>query len=36
MDLHGRSLLKETDLGADEFGYLVEEARRLRRISAAG
>jgi ornithine carbamoyltransferase len=30
MDLHGRSLLKETDLGAEEFGYLVEEARRLR------
>jgi ornithine carbamoyltransferase len=30
MDLHGRSLLKETDLNAEEFGYLVEEARQLR------
>ncbi|MGH3230361.1 MAG: hypothetical protein ACRDOA_17605 [Streptosporangiaceae bacterium] len=30
MDLHGRSLLKETDLNAEEFGFLVEEARRLR------
>jgi ornithine carbamoyltransferase len=30
MDLHGRSLLKETDLSAEEFRYLVEEARRLR------
>jgi ornithine carbamoyltransferase len=30
MDLHGRSLLKETDLSAEEFGYLVEMARRLR------
>jgi ornithine carbamoyltransferase len=23
MDLHGRSLLKETDLNAEEFGFLV-------------
>jgi ornithine carbamoyltransferase len=30
MDLHGRSLLSETDLNADEFVFLVEEARRLR------
>jgi ornithine carbamoyltransferase len=30
MNLHGRSLLKETDLTAAEFLYLVEEARRLR------
>ncbi len=30
MDLHGRSLLKETDLNAQEFLFLVEEARRLR------
>jgi ornithine carbamoyltransferase len=30
MDLHGRSLLKETDLDAEEFLYLVELARQLR------
>ncbi len=30
MDLHGRSLLKETDLGAEEFLFLVGEAGRLR------
>jgi ornithine carbamoyltransferase len=30
MDLQGRSLLKETDLNAEEFSFLVEEARRLR------
>jgi ornithine carbamoyltransferase len=30
MDLHGRSLLKVTDLNAEEFLYLVDSARRLR------
>ena len=30
MDLHGRSLLKETDLNAEEFLFLVDLARRLR------
>src|SRR5580658_2597490 len=30
MDLHGRSLLKETDLNAEEFLFLVDQARRLR------
>ena len=30
MDLHGRSLLKETDLNAEEFGFLVDQARQLR------
>jgi ornithine carbamoyltransferase len=30
MDLQGRSLLKETDLNAAEFSFLVEEARRFR------
>jgi ornithine carbamoyltransferase len=30
MDLHGRSLLKETDLTAEEFLYLVDLARGLR------
>jgi ornithine carbamoyltransferase len=30
MDLQGRSLLNETDLSAEEFLYLVEEARQLR------
>jgi ornithine carbamoyltransferase len=30
MDLYGRSLLKETDLDAAEFLYLVDLARRLR------
>ncbi len=30
MDLHGRSLLKEIDLSADEFRYLLDSAERLR------
>jgi ornithine carbamoyltransferase len=30
MDLYGRSLLKETDLNAEEFLYLVHLARKLR------
>jgi ornithine carbamoyltransferase len=30
MDLHGRSLLKETDLNAEEFLFLVDRARELR------
>src|ERR1700751_4772269 len=30
MDLQGRSLLKETELNAEEFGYLVDRARQLR------
>jgi len=30
MDLHGRSLLKMTDLNAEEFSFLVDQARRLR------
>jgi ornithine carbamoyltransferase len=30
MDLQGRSLLKVTDLTAEEFGFLVEEAGRFR------
>src|ERR1041384_4141075 len=30
MDLHGHSLLKETDLTAGEFLFLVELARQLR------
>jgi ornithine carbamoyltransferase len=30
MDLRGRSLLKVTDLNADEFRFLVDQARRLR------
>jgi ornithine carbamoyltransferase len=30
MDLHGRSLLKETDLNREEFLFLVDQARRLR------
>jgi ornithine carbamoyltransferase len=30
MDLHGRSLLKETDLSAGEFLFLVDLAGRLR------
>jgi ornithine carbamoyltransferase len=30
MDLHGRSLLKETDLSAAEFLFLVDSARQLR------
>ena len=36
MDLHGRSLLKETDLNAEEFLYLVELARRLREDKRQG
>ena len=28
MNLHGRSLLKETDLGAVEFRYLVSPGER--------
>jgi ornithine carbamoyltransferase len=36
MDLHGRSLLKETDLNADEFGFLVDLARRLREKKRRG
>src|SRR5690242_8222183 len=34
MDLCGRSLLKPADLSAGEFGFLVEEARRLRNNTA--
>jgi ornithine carbamoyltransferase len=30
MDLRGRSLLKETDLNAEEFLFLVDQGRRLR------
>ena len=30
MDLHGRSLLKETDLTAEEFLFLVDLGRPLR------
>jgi ornithine carbamoyltransferase len=30
MDLHGRSLLKVTDLDAEEFMFLVDQARQLR------
>jgi ornithine carbamoyltransferase len=30
MNLHGRSLLKETDLTAEEFGYLIDLAAKLR------
>jgi ornithine carbamoyltransferase len=30
MDLHGRSLLKETDLDAAEFLFLVDQARQMR------
>ena len=30
MDLHGRNLLKEIDLTAEEFGYLVDLAGSLR------
>ncbi len=30
MDLHGRNLLKEIDLTAGEFGYLVDLAESLR------
>jgi ornithine carbamoyltransferase len=31
MDLHGRSLLKETDLSAEEFRYLVDLAGKSAR-----
>ena len=30
MNLHGRSLLKEIDLTAEEFGYLIDLAAQLR------
>jgi ornithine carbamoyltransferase len=30
MDLHGRNLLKVTDLNAEEFTFLVDQARQLR------
>ena len=30
MDLPGRNLLKVTDLNAEQFGFLVDLARRLR------
>jgi ornithine carbamoyltransferase len=36
MDLRGRSLLKETDLNADEFLFLVEEARKVRAEKSQG
>jgi ornithine carbamoyltransferase len=36
MDLHGRNLLKVTDLNADEFTYLVGQGRRLRAEKRAG
>jgi ornithine carbamoyltransferase len=36
MDLQGRSLLKETDLSAQEFRYLVEQADRLRASKRLG
>ena len=36
MDLRGRSLLKETDLNADEFLFLVDLARQVRAESATG
>jgi ornithine carbamoyltransferase len=36
MDLRGRSLLKETDLNADEFLFLVEEARQVRAEKSRG
>jgi ornithine carbamoyltransferase len=36
MDLQGRSLLKETDLSAAEFGYLVDLAGQLRRDKRLG
>ncbi len=36
MDLYGRSLLKETDLNADEFRYLVDLAGHCGRKSAEG
>jgi ornithine carbamoyltransferase len=36
MDLHGRSLLKETDLNASEFLFLVDFGRQLRAEKRAG
>jgi ornithine carbamoyltransferase len=36
VDLHGRNLLKETDLSSDEFTYLVDLAGRLRQQKQAG
>lgn len=36
MDLHGRNLLKVTDLNAEEFGYLVDLAGRLREKKRRG
>jgi ornithine carbamoyltransferase len=36
MDLQGRSLLKETDLNAEEFRYLVDLARQLRAAKHRG
>src|SRR5580704_19108280 len=36
MDLHGRNLLKVTDLNAEEFGYLVDLSRRLREKKRRG
>lgn len=36
MDLHGRSLLKETDLTAEEFLYLVELGGRVREEKRSG
>ena len=36
MDLRGRSLLKETDLNADEFRYLVDLARQVRAEKSRG
>jgi ornithine carbamoyltransferase len=36
MDLHGRNLLKEIDLTAGEFGYLIDLAAQLRADNRAG
>jgi ornithine carbamoyltransferase len=36
MNLRGRNLLKETDLSAGEFGYLLDESARLRAAKRAG
>ncbi len=36
MDLRGRNLLKETDLTAGEFGFLLDESARLRAEKRAG
>jgi ornithine carbamoyltransferase len=36
MDLRGRSLLKETDLNADEFLFLIDEARKVRAEKSQG